>query len=168
MPTDFQEFLRQKTAGSDIRERRHDQTEWVGALYRLLDQIEGWLHAADPDGLLEIESYEVQRGESRLGLYDAPAMKIRLDADEVAILPIGRYAIGPLSAETRQALLEVVGTEGSLAGRVDIANWDGERRFRLFRDIQGDVDRWFAVDDRSAVSVFDRARLEAILQDLWS
>lgn len=166
MPIDFQEFLRQKTAGSDIRERNRNRMEWLGALGRLLDQIRDWLRAADPEGLLEVEAYEVQRAESRLGIYDAPALKIRLSADEVDILPIGRYAIGPLPAETQKALLGAAGTDGPAAGRVDIT--DGERKHMLFRNIKSNPECWFAVNDKSEVNLFDRARLEAILQDLWS
>jgi hypothetical protein len=166
MPVDFQEFLRQKTAGSDIRERNHNRAEWVGALRRLLDQIQDWLRAADPEGLLEVEPYEVQRAESRLGIYDAPALKIRLNTDEADLLPIGRYAFGPLSAVVHRALHGVAGTDGPAAGRVDIT--DGERRYMLFRDIKADPERWFAVDDQARVNPFDQAHLEAILQDLWS
>jgi len=140
--------------------------EWLAALRRLLEQIQNWLHAADPEGLLEVEPYEVQRAESRLGIYDAPALKIRLNADEVAVLPIGRYAIGPLPAEMYKALQGVAGTDGPAGGRVDIT--DGERRYMLFRAIKSDPERWFAVDDLSKVNLFDQARLEAILQDLWS
>src|SRR4051812_17764722 len=153
MPIDFQEFLKQKTAGSDIRERNRSRMDWLGALNRLNEQIRDWLRAADPEGLLEVVPYEIQRAESRLGIYDAPALKIRLNADEVDVLPIGRYAIGPLSAETHKALLGVAGTDGPAAGRVDIT--DGEHKYMLFRDSKSDPERWFAVTERSEAQLFD-------------
>jgi hypothetical protein len=166
MPLDFQEFLKQKTAGSDIRERNRSRMEWVEALNRLHEQIRNWLRQADPEGLLEVVPYEIQRGESRLGVYDAPALKVRLNADEVDVLPVGRYAIGPLSGETRKALPGIAGPDGPAAGRVDIT--DGEHKYMLFRDSKVDPDRWFVLTEGAKLEEFDRARLEAILQDLWS
>ena len=53
-----------------------------------------------------------------------------------------------------------------LAGRVDITN--GERKYLLLRDNSSGEDRWYAVNERSQVVLFDRAQLETILQDLWS
>ena len=166
MPTDFQEFLKQKTAGSDIRERNRSRLEWQSAVSRLSEQIQHWLREADPESLLEVIGYDVQRAESQLGIYDASALKIRLNSDEVDLLPIGRYAIGPLSSAMIKALRGVAGTDGPAAGRVDIT--DGERRSILVREIKDGSERWFAVNDKAEVHPFDRTRLEAILQDLWS
>jgi hypothetical protein len=89
--------------------------------------------------LLDVEPYEVQRAESRLGTYDAPALKIRLNGEEVAVMPIGRSAIGPLSARAHKALQGIAGTDGPAAGRVDIT--DGGARYVLFRDIKSDPER---------------------------
>jgi hypothetical protein len=116
--------------------------------------------------LLEILRFEVQRVEGRLGIYDAPGLKIRLATDEIDVLPVGRYAIGPLPAQAMKALLELTGTDGPAAGRVDITN--GERRYLLLRDVSTGHDRWFAVDKHSRAALLDQARLEAILQDLWT
>jgi hypothetical protein len=38
----------------------------------------------------------------------------------------------------------------------------------LIRDISSGEERWHAVNERSEVVLFDRGRLETILQDLWS
>jgi hypothetical protein len=40
MPTDFQEFLRQKSQGTGNRERNRNRSEWLKALEGLLTQIE--------------------------------------------------------------------------------------------------------------------------------
>src|SRR5438067_1384257 len=98
MPTSFQEFLRQKAEGSNVKDRIRSRGEWLGALNRLRDQIRGWLHEADPDDLLEIVPYEVERVEQRLGIYDAPALKIRLGTDTVDVLPMGRF-VRPLASQ---------------------------------------------------------------------
>src|SRR3954452_10351334 len=166
MPTSFQDFLRQKAEGAGIRERKRDGSEWLQALQGLLEQIEDWLRAADTENLLDTTRYEVERVEERMGVYDAPALKIRLGTDEVDVVPVGRYAIGPLSAQAIKSLLSVEGADGPVAGRVDITN--GERKYVLFRDLSSGQQRWYAVDDRSKAVLLDRAPLEAILQDLWS
>jgi hypothetical protein len=93
MQTSFQEFLRQKVEGSDWRDRKRLRDEWLGALNRLLDQIRDWLRESDPKGVLELITYEVERVEGRLGVYDAPALKIRLNTDAAEVLPMGRFAI---------------------------------------------------------------------------
>jgi hypothetical protein len=161
MPTNFQEFLRQKTEGSDIKDRRRNRAEWLAALDRLYDQIRGWLHEADPEELIEIVTYEVERVERPLGVYDAPAMKLRLGTDSVDVRPVGRFSMGLLASQMINGHLK---GGGPAAGRVDITN--GERKHLLFREVEGEEDRWYAVDDHSRVEPFDRHRLEAILQDL--
>jgi hypothetical protein len=166
MSTGFQDFLRQRAGESGARERNRNRGEWLRAINGLLDQIRDWLRAADPENLLETVTYEVQRAEGPLGIYDAPAIKIRLGTDEVDIVPVGRYAIGPLPARTMKTLLGIEGTDGPPAGRVDITN--GERKYILLRDVSTDHDRWYAVDAQSKATLLDQTHLESILQDLWS
>ena len=136
------------------------------AIEKLLEQIKEWLRAADTEHLLEIMRYDVERIEDKLGLYNASALKIRLGSEEVKVVPVGRYAIGPLSFQTFQSMLGVEGTNGPAAGRVDITN--GERKYLLLRDLSCGNERWFAVDERSKAVLLDQAHLETILQDLWS
>jgi hypothetical protein len=166
MRTRFQDFLRQKAEESGTRERNRDRGEWLQAIRRLLDQIQDWLRAADPENLLEIVPYDVERVEGRLGIYDAPALRIRLGTDEVDVVPVGRYAIGPLAAQTMRSILGIEGTDGPVAGRVDITN--GERKYVLIRDVSTGQDRWYALDEQSDAALLDQAHLETILQDLWS
>jgi hypothetical protein len=163
MPTSFQEFLRQKAEGTGIQERNRNRAEWLKALEGLLTQIEDWLRAADTEKLLEILRYDVERVEDRLGIYDAPALKIRLGTDEVDVVPVGRYTIGPIPAHVIQSR----GTDGPMGGRVDITN--GERKYLLLRyNSRSGEDCWFAGNERLEVGLLDRGKLETILQDLWS
>lgn len=167
MPTQFQEFLRRKAEAAGARERNRARAEWLQSVRGLLDQIQDWLRASDPENLLEIVPYEVQRVENRLGIYDAPALKVRLGTDEVDIVPMGRYAIGPLAAQTMKSLVGEEGTDSPAAGRVDLTN--GEWRQVLLRDIANGVDRWYVIGETQALaSLLDQARLETILQGLWS
>jgi hypothetical protein len=167
MSTHFQEFLRQRSEGSDLKDRRRHRREWLGALNRLLDEVRGWLHEAEQDDLLEIVPYQVERVEERLGIYDAPALQIRSGTDSVDVKPVGRFAIGPLAAQHLQL---IPGNERRwddlTGGRVDIT--DGERRYLLLRSIEDEQDCWYVVGDQPTPTPFNKDRLEAILEDLLS
>ena len=151
----FQEFLYSKAAALGVRDRHRRRDEWLGAVRRLLDQLRDWLRASDPEGLLDIETYEIARAESALGSYEAPAMKIHLGAIEVEVKPMGRW-VPNFSAR------------GPFAGRVDLS--DGMRKYSLFREIRDGEDHWL-VPDRDGQDRFtelDRDGFERILQDLLS
>jgi len=165
MSTSFQEFLRQKAKGSDLKDRNRSRSEWLSVLNRLLDQVRDWLRQSDPDDLLETVPYEVERVEPRLGIYDAPALKIRLGTDSVDILPMGRHVTKHIEIQHLQAIPGNQDRWGDLSGgRVDIT--DGERRYQLFRSIQDGRDHWYAWGDSMTLLPFDRDRLETILKDL--
>jgi hypothetical protein len=168
MSTRFEEFLKKKSEGSGLKERRANRDEWLGALNRLLGQVRDWLQEADEEGLLEIVPYLVQSVEKRLGIYDAPAIKIRVGNGQVDFLPVGRFSIGPISESIMEGVLGVVtsGERAPIAGRVDITN--GERKYLLLRAIDGGQDRWYAANQRTHVVPFDKNLLEDILQDLLS
>jgi hypothetical protein len=167
MPTSFQEFLRQKVEGSDWRDRARHRSEWLGGLRRLIQQIEAWLRESDPEGLLEQVTYDVQCVEPQLGVYDAPAMKIRLNTDYAEVRPIGRFTTHPIAL---QNLLFIPGNRerwGNLSGgRVDITN--GERRHLLLRSADDGQERWCALmAGQATIPVpFDSGCLERILEDL--
>jgi hypothetical protein len=170
MSTSFQELLRKHAEMSGWKERRQNRAEWLDALDFLIESIRNMLRVADPDGVLEIVSYKVQRVEQRLGVYDAPALKVLLNTRSVDFLPMGRYSIGSL-LELKTVLATPGNQErwGDLAGgRVDITN--GERRHLLLRSIDGGPKGWYVVSDRNAPipSPFDQACLEAVLLDLLS
>lgn len=164
----FQEFLRQKAGESGWKERIDGRAEWLKAIGWLFARIRALLQDADPSGILEIVEYEVERAEERLGVYDAPALKIRLGTASVDIVPAGRHAPKPISLMN---LLAVRGNESSWGdlsgGRVDVT--DGERKHLLLRSIQDGQDRWYVVmSNKAGVHPLSRESLEEILQDLLS
>lgn len=168
MSTAFQQFLRQKAEKYGVPERHRDRAEWLLAINRLFEQIREWLKASDPDELIEIVPYVVQRVEKPLGIYDAPAMKVRLGAAEVSIVPVGRFSVRPLPAQVALAL-EGEGPESFSGGRVDVTN--EERKYWLLRDVSTGQDRWLAVHaagEAVNVAPLDQHILEGILQDLLS
>ncbi len=143
MSTSFQEFLRQKAKGSDLRSRNRSRMEWLGALNRLFGQVRDWLRQSDPDDLLEVVPYEVECVEEGLGIYDAPALKIRLGTDSVDVLPVGRFVSKNLAIQNLQLIPGNERRWGDLSGgRVDITN--GERRFQLLRSLEAEADHWYA------------------------
>jgi hypothetical protein len=168
MHTSFQEFLRKKTEGSAWRERKERRAEWLGALDRLFAQFRIFLREADPEGLIEIVDYEVERVEERLGVYDAPALKIRLNTASADVIPTGLNVRRPLSLENLLGVPGNVSRWGDLAGgRVDVT--DGERKHMLFRSVQDGQDHWYVMmAEKAGLAPFDRRSLEEILQDLLS
>jgi hypothetical protein len=166
LQTSFQEFLHQKIEGTDWKDRSRRRVEWLNALERLLDQIQEFLREADPEGLLETVPYEVQRVESRLGVYDAPALKVRIGTDSVDVVPEGRHATGPLLLQHLLLLPGNAQRWGDLSGgRVDITN--GERRYLLLRSIVGDQDHWYAtMSNKIDLTPFNSICLQAVLRDL--
>jgi hypothetical protein len=164
--TSFQEFLRQKLEGSNWKDRKRLRTEWLGALNRLLDQIRDWIRESDPEGVIEFVTYEVERVEGRLGVYDAPAIKIRLNTDDADVLPMGRFEPRPYSLDVHASQAFHPRSDFS-GGRVDITN--GERRHLLLRSIEDGQDRWFALMRGQSTPIpFDRACLERILENVLS
>ena len=108
---------------------------------------QGLAAEADPDDLLEIVPYEVQRVENRLGIYDAPAMKVRRGTEAVDILPVGRFSLGPVSVKALFNLPLGQHKGDTISGRVDIT--DGERKHMLFRFDDAGQDEWWTVDEQS-------------------
>jgi hypothetical protein len=167
MPTNLREFLQKKTEGTDLKERNRLRSEWLASLNRLFDQIREWLREADPEEVLEVVRYEVERVEQRLGVYDAPALLIRLGTDSVRIVPSGRFE------DKYRIQMILAGPSYSpewgdlCGGRVDVRSED--RRYLLLRSVEGDNEKWFAVStNENGVAAFNRSRLEAILQELLS
>lgn len=107
-------------------------------------------------------TYEVQRVEERLGVYDAPALKIRLNTEYAEVLPMGRFTSQPF--DFGQWFTDRYSNFNLSNGRVDITN--GERRHLLLRSADGEG-LWYALMlGRPAPIQFDRACLEEILKDL--
>jgi hypothetical protein len=155
----FREFLKTKADETGVKDRHRRRREWLGAIDHLLDQIRDWLRESDPEGVLDVEPYQVSRTEHDLGTYDAPALKIRLGPGEVSILPMGRDV--PF-----MAIRGASGAATTFAGRVDIS--DGFRKYNLYREVGEGRDSWQVRDDRNRFTYLDKESLGQILQDLLS
>jgi hypothetical protein len=155
----FREFLKTKADETGLKDRHRRRVEWLEAIRRLLDQIRDWLREFDPERVLDIEPYEVSRTEHDLGTYDAPALKIRLGAGEVTILPMARDV--PF-----MAVRGASGAETEFAGRVDISG--GFRKYNLYREVTEGKDLWQIRDERNRFTYLDAESLGQILQELLS
>jgi hypothetical protein len=153
----FQEFLRGKAEAFGVRDRHRRRSEWLDAIRRLFEEIRGWLRESDPEGLLDVEMYEVARTEPDLGTYEAPALKIHLGAVEVDVVPVSRKA--PWTP-----IKGAVSEPSELLGRVDIT--DGFRKHNVYRETRGGKESWQIRDDHNQLMPLDRRRFEQILQDL--
>jgi hypothetical protein len=154
----FQEFLRKKTEELQQDTQRQRKNEWVASVERLMDTIRGWLHEADPEGMLYVNVERLEKGERGLGRYMVPSLRIELGENVVHVLPTARNVIGLVAAPGE--------SEQRAQGRVDIT--DDAEQFILYRTLQDGQERWYALDEKFNAAPFDRNRLEAILQDLLS
>ncbi len=156
--TTFQQFLEKFAKEQRQPERRQRRDEWIAAVGRLIEQIRAWLAESDPHQLLDVIPFEVEKWEPALGKYKIPSLKIGVGEEAVRVDPMGRDAVG---------VVKRLGENGLKAeGRVDIT--DGVRKYILYRTLEGGEERWYVLDERFEPAPLDRARLEAILQDLLS
>jgi hypothetical protein len=161
MATSFEEFLQKKAEEFGHFEQVRQREEWIAALRHLYDSIAAWLVEADPGHLLKMSVYdELDHFDSTFGPYAAPIMKISLGRAEVHIKPVGRRVIGFARVTP--------GEKSRIEGRVDISN--GVRKYILYRmiDTESGQETWCVPDDEGRIEALGRAKLEAILQDLWS
>lgn len=163
----FREFLKTKADEFGVRDRHRRREEWLNAINRLLTQFQDWLRQADPEGLLDVLRYEVARTEQSLGTYDAPALKIRLGAGEVDIVPMSRGTINTgLEVATGPSTSFKGRISDPFAGRVDVTN--GYQKYNLYRKLQDDNESWLIRDEHKQFTELTPDSFERILQDLLS
>ena len=156
----FRDFLKAKADELGVRDRHRRRGDWLGAIHRLLDQIRDWLRESDPEGVLDIEPYEVSRTEQDLGLYiRRTSIEDPTRAGEVDVRPIGREV--PF-----MAIRGASGDATEFSGRVDIT--DGYRKYNLYREINQGKDLWQISDERNRFTYLNAESFERILQDLLS
>jgi hypothetical protein len=156
----LQEFLKQRAdhIRDTLPERVRVQNEWIQAVERLINQVKEWLTAADPQHILEFFEDTIQRRESDVGVYLVKRLVIRLEAQEVQVVPIARNVIGPVTTSGSAHT-------GRSYGRVDLTN--GVSKFLLFRTQVEPSDRWIIVDEDAYIPRdLDRDTFDAAMQSL--
>jgi hypothetical protein len=155
----FREFLHKKTEEQQHPERRQRLDDWAVAVSQLINQLRTWLRESDPDGLLHVSTRLVQKFEPGLGAFSTPVLEIAVGDATARVEPVARNAVGVVERRGEPPV--------RAEGRVDIT--DGSRKYILYRTIDKEgKDTWYALDERFEAAPLDRAKLEAILQDLLS
>jgi hypothetical protein len=153
------EFL-VKNAPRDAIQRRQQRAMWIGAVARLLKQMQEWLIDTGSHELLEMEPLEFERREQGLGAYRIQGLAIHFGERTVKVVPVGRRVLAHLGPYAE------AGHENA-EGRVDITN--GAYKYFLFRKLNdAGEEQWLVQDERSAIRPLDREQFEAILQELLS
>lgn len=153
----FRDFLAKKATEQNHPQRKRRREEWIAAVERLFAQIQTWLSESDPDRLLDIIPFKIYTSEPALGGYEISALKIGVGDAAVEIRPMGRDAFGLIRQGNG-------GVELKAEGRIDISA--GGRKYILYRSLEGGKESWYALDEAFRPQPFNRAELEAILQDL--
>lgn len=81
---------------SEKAKRQQTLSEWMGLLNGLFNQIDTWLQASDPDGLLEVSAEIVTINDPALGEYKVPIRRITLGDKSVEIVPRARYVLASI------------------------------------------------------------------------
>jgi hypothetical protein len=123
-------------------EKKVIQQEWIGSIHRLVEIEEKWRKLREID----------------VGVYTAPGLVIRLEAQEVRVIPVARMVVGP---DLSNGLIRA----DRAIGRLDLT--DGDKRFLLFRSRNHPVDEWVVLEDEGyTFKRFDRQVLEEAMQSL--
>jgi hypothetical protein len=154
----FREFLHKKAEEQRQPERRQRRAEWVAAVERLNGQLRTWLAESDPERLLDVHPFEVEKYDPDLGAYTVESLRIGMGDEAVEVVPVGRNVVGTIRLPGDVSL--------RADGRVDIT--DGVRKHILYRSVRDGQEQWYAVDEEFKAAPLDRGRLEAILLDLLS
>ena len=162
-PKTLKDFLLAKADEYGVRDRIRRRKEWLDAVRRLYEQLKTWMREADPEGLLDVVPYEVQRTEHGLGTFDAPALQVCFGPAELSIEPMSsgpsRYLFEVATGRDRSYTGEIA---PRFQGRVDISN--GLRKYNFLREAaRSEVWRTW---DGKRLEILDQARFEAILKEL--
>lgn len=70
--------------------------EWLLALKELMEQFKQWLSELQQERALRLEEHSVEKNEQYLGSYTAPTLTVIAAKCNIEVLPVGRFAIGPI------------------------------------------------------------------------
>ncbi len=162
MSTSLREFLTQKAADYESKHKNNKQEieEWQQAVDALFTQVEVWLAAADPEGIIEHKRSETKVSEPGLGQYPIHYLHLQAFGKWASLLPKARRTV-------KRAKPPQKGAPEQATGRVDIT--DELRRYVLYRFTRGTSDEWF-IDDTAAntgLEPLTSARFETALMSYF-
>ena len=144
MTPSLKDFLKQKATlyAAESEKNRAVIMEWRQAVDRLFTQLEAWLVAADPEGIIRHTTDLIEVTEPGFGRYSMPRLNLQAFGKWVGLIPKARKA-------GKRAAPQQNGAPEQATGRVDIT--DEIRRYVLYRFPHGTDDQWF-IDDTAANS----------------
>jgi hypothetical protein len=144
MTTSLRDFLKQKATlyAAESEKNRAVIMEWRAAVDSLFTRLEGWLVAADPEGIIRHARDPIEVTEPGLGRYMVSRLTLQAFGKWVGLIPKARRTV-------KRAAPQQHGAPGQATGRVDIT--DEIRRYVLYRFPEGSEDQWF-IDDTAANS----------------
>jgi hypothetical protein len=154
--TDFlnKQAEKQRAQGAQLEKKR---TDWVQSVERLLGQLKTSVQQADTHRIVQIEPARLPRQEEDIGNYTVPGLVLTVGSRRVMVQPVARNVVGYLG--------EGFGPDVRAQGRVDIT--DGERKFMLYRIVDGQGEKWVMVDDEDFKGRrLDQTAFEAALLSL--
>jgi len=87
---------------SEKAKRQQTLQEWLDLLNGLFAEVDTWLKASDPDGLLEVAAESTVITDPALGEYKAPMRRITLGKTSVEVVPRARYVIASIQPPGEQ------------------------------------------------------------------
>ena len=146
-------------------EREATLADWRGAVARLYDQLRAWLGQADPDRLIRVTESTIELLESKLGLYQVPALTISFGASLVHFVPVARYAAGIVPARDGGQNRPAAGCVAvNTTRQVSSSSPD----YRLYLASDAGSDRWYVSAGGPPDTEFTREVFERMLVGLLS
>jgi hypothetical protein len=153
LTTEAEKFRSEKT------KRQETLREWLSLLGDLFAQLDSWLKASDPDGLLEVTPDTLTINDPALGEYKAPMRRITLGKTSVEIVPRARYVIASIQPTGEQPV--------RAHGLVEIRSrgWASHNLYQLpgGRWYIYDLSRNLSAVDANPVEPLDADRFEAAI-----
>jgi hypothetical protein len=117
MSTSLRDFLKQKAAqyAAESEKNRQVIEEWQAAVERLFTRLEGWLGAADPEGIIQHDRSQIEVTEPGLARYPISRLNLRAFGKWVGLIPKARKTV-------KRAAPQQKGAPEQATGRVDITD----------------------------------------------
>ena len=158
--TTLADFLKEQAAQerAEAPLRQAKLAEWLAAVEHLFQQMETWFRESDVENVLQLKRTSIEIGEAGLGVYQAPALAIKLRDRFLDIITGGRNTFGSINRED-------TGQPARIEGSVDIVQRGVKHMIYRVPDA-GDPE-WFLVDHTDYLArPLNRKEFEKIMLSL--
>jgi hypothetical protein len=156
----FQEFLREQAPKIRAEEAAKEakKPRWISSVDALISQMTSWLKVLDTDGILKLETKQVERTEESIGTYSISVLFIWMGSRSVLVLPAACDVMGPLNRPR----------EGSWGGRVDLVAHPYS--CKMYRLLASDgAEEWYILDEKTyGLYLLTREAFDSTLLSLFA